>query len=92
MATGELIEARDLPQRILQAERAGNGEAAPVASSNSFSEQVSMHPAATGLAAQERELIVRALEQANGNQSDAARKLGIGRDALRYKMKKHGIC
>jgi DNA-binding NtrC family response regulator len=40
---------------------------------------------------QERILVVRALEAAGGNQSKAARQLRIGRDALRYKMKKHGL-
>jgi DNA-binding protein Fis len=36
-------------------------------------------------------LIIRALETANGNQSQAARVLRIGRDALRYKLKKHNL-
>jgi DNA-binding NtrC family response regulator len=36
----------------------------------------------------ERLLVVQALERAGGNQSQAARFLRIGRDALRYKMKK----
>jgi DNA-binding NtrC family response regulator len=40
---------------------------------------------------QERQLVVRALADARGNQSEAAKKLGIGRDALRYKMKKHQL-
>ncbi len=40
---------------------------------------------------QERILIVRALQAANGNQSQAARLLRIGRDALRYKLKKHNL-
>jgi len=40
---------------------------------------------------QERTLLIRALEQAGGNQSKAARILRIGRDALRYKMKKHNL-
>jgi DNA-binding NtrC family response regulator len=39
----------------------------------------------------ERLLVVRALEEAGGNQSKAARQLRIGRDALRYKMKKYGL-
>jgi DNA-binding NtrC family response regulator len=43
------------------------------------------------LADQEKMLVVRALEAAGGNQSKAARQLRIGRDALRYKMKKHGL-
>lgn len=43
------------------------------------------------LANQERRLVVEALHRAAGNQSEAARQLGIGRDALRYKMKQHGL-
>jgi DNA-binding NtrC family response regulator len=40
---------------------------------------------------QERRLLVEALQSAAGNQSQAARRLGIGRDALRYKMKRYGL-
>jgi DNA-binding NtrC family response regulator len=40
---------------------------------------------------QERFLVMRAMEEAGGNQSQAARILRIGRDALRYKLKKHGL-
>ena len=40
---------------------------------------------------QERRLVVQALETAGGNQSQAARQLRIGRDALRYKVKKYGL-
>jgi len=39
----------------------------------------------------EKHLIAEALSRANGNQSQAARALRIGRDALRYKMRKHGL-
>lgn len=39
----------------------------------------------------ERRLISDALAKASGNQSEAARLLRIGRDALRYKMKKYGL-
>ncbi len=39
----------------------------------------------------ERELIVRALSEAEGRQSDAARRLGVSERVLRYKMKKYGI-
>jgi len=48
-------------------------------------------PEIATLAEQERLLIIRALETANGNQSQAARLLRIGRDALRYKLKKHNL-
>ena len=39
----------------------------------------------------ERELIVRALTEAEGRQSDAARRLGVSERVLRYKMKKYRI-
>src|SRR5260370_28492484 len=44
-----------------------------------------------GLEDQEQLLLRRALEAANGNQTQAARILSISRDRLRYKMKKHGL-
>ncbi len=40
---------------------------------------------------QERQLVMEALREAGGNQSEAARQLGIGRDALRYKMKRFDL-
>jgi DNA-binding NtrC family response regulator len=39
----------------------------------------------------ERNLLVETLARTQGNQAEAARQLHIGRDALRYKMKKHGL-
>jgi DNA-binding NtrC family response regulator len=39
----------------------------------------------------ERLLIVRALEAAQGNVSEAARQLGVSRMTLRYRMDKHGL-
>ena len=43
------------------------------------------------LDAVERALIERALEKAAGNQSAAARLLGISRDTLRYRLEKFGL-
>ena len=40
---------------------------------------------------QEKQAIVDALQRADGNITRAARLLGIGRDALRYRLKKYGI-
>jgi two-component system response regulator AtoC len=39
----------------------------------------------------ERHLVIRALDQTGGNQVSAARLLGISRDAVRYKVTKHGL-
>ncbi len=39
----------------------------------------------------ERELIRQALDLTDGNVTEAARKLNIGREALRYRIQKHGI-
>jgi DNA-binding NtrC family response regulator len=46
---------------------------------------------AQSLEEQEKNLVAEALRKAKGNQSEAARLLRIGRDALRYKMKKHNL-
>ena len=80
MTMGDSIDIQDLPQ-YLQAE-AGGEVAAPVEAPEG---------GVGTLEEQERLLIVRALEASGGNQSQAARILRIGRDALRYKLKKHNL-
>jgi len=47
--------------------------------------------AAPGLEAAERQLIKEALEDAHGNVSGAARRLGVSRELLRYRARKHGL-
>lgn len=39
----------------------------------------------------EKEMLKRALSRTDGNQTKAAELLGVSRDAIRYKMKKHGL-
>jgi transcriptional regulator with GAF, ATPase, and Fis domain len=39
----------------------------------------------------ERRLVVEALERANGNQSLAARELGMTEPSIRYKINKYGL-
>jgi two-component system response regulator AtoC len=39
----------------------------------------------------ERAMIEQALRECDGNQTRAAQRLGISRDTLRYRLKKHGI-
>ena len=45
----------------------------------------------TSLEEMERAMVELAMQQANGNQTHAARLLDISRDALRYKLKKFGL-
>jgi DNA-binding NtrC family response regulator len=81
MTASDMIDVADLPEYLMSQQRSGQ-------------------PAESGLTApeddgsfesHERQLVAAALTRANGNQSEAARFLRIGRDALRYKMKKHGL-
>ncbi len=48
-------------------------------------------PAGSVLEDQERDAVQRVFRETSGNQSEAARRLGIGRDALRYKLKKFDV-
>src|SRR6185437_14670570 len=48
-------------------------------------------PNSISLDAVERELIVRALQRFNGNQTKAAQYLGLTRKTLIYRMEKHGL-
>ena len=95
MTTSDSIDVRDLPERILLAASDLSGDdrkVVPGALANQatgkIADSVEGHSV---IAAQERDLVIRALAETNGNQSLAARRLGIGRDALRYKMKKYGL-
>ncbi len=36
-------------------------------------------------------MLEEALRESNGNQSEAARRLGVSRDTLRYRVKKFGL-
>ncbi len=49
------------------------------------------NPSDSSLDRVEREMLIKALEDAQGNVSKAARALGISRDTLRYRREKHGI-
>jgi two-component system response regulator AtoC len=48
-------------------------------------------PPGVDLEGWEKSLIEQALREADGNQTRAAQRLGISRDTLRYRLKKHGI-
>jgi DNA-binding NtrC family response regulator len=73
-----LIDVADLPATMLATQEPHPSDAPS-------------DPSQTTLPEQERRLVIDALEAEGGNQSAAARRLGIGRDALRYKMKRFDI-
>ncbi len=75
MAMEDTIDVDDLPGYL---QSPSSQAAALVSESDALEEQ-------------ERLLVLRAMEAAGGNQSEAARILRIGRDALRYKLKKYGL-
>ena len=39
----------------------------------------------------ERDLVVQALQRAQGNQTQAAQLLGMNRDQIRYRLEKFGL-
>jgi DNA-binding NtrC family response regulator len=90
MAMGEAVDVADLPETLNLAPATALGGAEPHTLAASREAAVSPD-SAMSLEEHERHLLVTALHQAGGNQSEAARHLRIGRDALRYKMKKYGL-
>lgn len=79
MAAGEFIDIGDLHAYL-------HGPAGQTENSTDSPESLP-----DSFAVQERLLVVRALDAARGNQTQAARSLGISRDRLRYKIKKHNL-
>jgi transcriptional regulator with PAS, ATPase and Fis domain len=85
MVMGDTIDVQDLPPYLQK------GDSEPPESATAASALSADQTGLGTLEEQERILIVRALEASQGNQSQAARLLRIGRDALRYKLKKHNL-
>mgnify|MGYP001583409787 CR=1 FL=1 len=80
MSKGPVIEYADLPKSFnLRESKVENSESL---NSKSLKE---------GLKNPEKEIILNALREANGNRSKAAEKLGVNRTTLYNKMKKCGI-
>jgi two-component system NtrC family response regulator len=79
LSSSNLISEADLPEEIRRL---------PPDSSLFW---IEMPEDGVSLEAVERELILRALEQAKGNQTKAAKYLDISRRTLIYRMEKHGL-
>jgi two-component system NtrC family response regulator len=79
LSSGDLITAEDLPEELV-----------PVSASTAIL-WPNLPEDGISLEAIERELISRALEKFDGNQTQAARYLDISRRTLIYRMEKHGL-
>jgi two-component system NtrC family response regulator len=79
LSSGDLITAEDLPEELV-----------PVSPSTAIL-WPNLPEDGISLEAIERELISRALEKFDGNQTQAARYLDISRRTLIYRMEKHGL-
>ncbi len=75
LADGTTLDVDSLPENLIHAEEKPDTDGG----SSSLLED------------QERQLITDTLRVVGGNQSEAARRLGIGRDALRYKIKRYEL-
>jgi two-component system, NtrC family, response regulator HydG len=91
MADGPSIEVENLPAYLRQRMQQTPTAAPSAASSAEESNGAAASGALSTLENQERATILSALEVSHWNQSEAARTLRIGRDALRYKMKKYNL-
>ena len=86
LAEGDRIEVTDLPPELQSGIAApGGGDDRPL--DNDFP----LPPSGVDLEELERHLLLEALERTDGNQTKAAHLLHLGRDALRYRMKKFGL-
>jgi DNA-binding NtrC family response regulator len=87
MVMGDMIDVPDLPEYL---QTPGAPPVQPAAATSR--EPVPADESGLGaLQEQERMLVIKAMQQAGGNQSQAARLLRIGRDALRYKLSKYHL-
>ena len=88
LSSHQEIGADDLPLGDKEAATNPNGSAYKVGISIPFAETFDL---AGVLEHAERELIMRTLSSTQGAQAEAARRMGLSRSALAYKLTKYGI-
>ena len=82
LSNGEQITEEDLPEELRRV---------PAAPSQNAPLNLEIPDEGVNLEAIERELLLRALEKAGGNQTRAAQYLDISRRTFIYRMEKHGL-
>ncbi len=80
LCKGECIEEEDLPEFLHESQRDNSGK-------NDQSEA----SLKTALKSSEKEIILRTLQECNGNRKKAAQSLGINRTTLYNKMREYGL-
>jgi two-component system response regulator AtoC len=78
LSRGDTLDIRQLPARIRLPRRIG-------------SSKLQLPPEGANLDAVEKDFILQALERHEGNRTHAAKTLGISRNTLLYRMRKHGL-
>jgi DNA-binding NtrC family response regulator len=91
MAMGEMIDVADLPESMQGLPSPARFQAAETPEPATPPALAQNGASPLSLEEHEKQLLTQALAEVSGNQSKAARQLRIGRDALRYKMKKYGL-
>jgi len=91
MGEGDRIEVEDLPNYLRDSRSDNLGDLASPEQVVANQESGEIDLAAATLDDVERHLILQALERSGGNQSKAARQLGVTRRTLGYRREKYGI-
>jgi DNA-binding NtrC family response regulator len=87
LASGEEIGVGDIPQEIL----GSRAPAAPAAAEGAEGVLLPLPPGGVDFEQLERSLVEQALRRTRGNQTRAARLLGMNREQIRYRVEKFGL-
>ncbi|HVN19646.1 MAG TPA: sigma-54 dependent transcriptional regulator [Dongiaceae bacterium] len=88
LSNNQEISSEDLPVTQKEAGANGKGSAHPAGLSIPFADSFDLTGVLEGA---EKELILRTLTSTHGAQAEAARRMGLSRSALAYKLTKYGI-
>ena len=91
LADGSRLTLADIPAEIIDDAAIAPSAPAPVASSPAAADAPAAAPASVSLAATEKSIILKTLEECGFNKTRAAEKLGISRRTLHRKLNEWSI-
>lgn len=91
LADGSRLTMADIPEEITDDAAVAPSAPAPVASSHAAADAPAAAPASGSLAATEKSIILKTLEECGFNKTRAAEKLGISRRTLHRKLNEWSI-